>query len=191
MAYTLYPERLTAFTRQCQEPGIRHALIPRVSPWRNGFIERNNRTDKEKLFSKIFFENTDKQWYQLALRELEYNTRRPHQGIGNEAPTPWCAKNTLCSPLFARYVSAPVHWTNGQVERVNRTIKDATVKLYHYQTTAQLKDHLQALLLAYNHAKRLKTLNGLMPHQFVCAEWHKNKSAFSQEPTSFTLGLYN
>ena len=81
-------------------------------------------------------------------------------------------------------------WTNGQVERMNRTIKDATVKLYQYQTTAQLKDHLQAFLLAYNHAKRLKTLNGLTPHQFVCAEWHKNKSAFSQEPTNFTLGLY-
>ncbi|MBC7447258.1 MAG: hypothetical protein H7330_04305 [Hymenobacteraceae bacterium] len=72
-----------------------------------------------------------------------------------------------------------------------KSSKDATVKLYHYQTTAQLNDHLQAFLLAYNHAKRLKTLNGLTPHQFVCAEWHKNKSVFSQEPTSFTLGLYS
>jgi transposase InsO family protein len=25
-------------------------------------------------------------------------------------------------------------WTNGQVERMNRTIKEATVKRYHYKT---------------------------------------------------------
>ena len=72
---------------------------------------------------------------------------------------------------------------------MNRTLKDATVKLYHYLTTAQLNDHLQAFLLACNHAKRLKTLHGLTPHEFVCAEWRKNKTAFSQDPTNLTLGL--
>ena len=49
-------------------------------------------------------------------------------------------------------------WTNGQVERMNRTLKEATVKTYHYQTHQQLKEHLQVFLLAYNFAKRLKTL---------------------------------
>ena len=33
-------------------------------------------------------------------------------------------------------------WTNGQVERMNRTIKEATVKRYHYETHEQLKAHL-------------------------------------------------
>ena len=33
-------------------------------------------------------------------------------------------------------------WTNGQVERMNRTIKDATVKRYHYDTHDQLRAHL-------------------------------------------------
>src|SRR5271156_5750395 len=32
--------------------------------------------------------------------------------------------------------------TNGQVERMNRTIKDATVKRYFYHTHHQLKAHL-------------------------------------------------
>ena len=80
--------------------------------------------------------------------------------------------------------------TNGQVERVNRTLKEATVQRYHYQTTAELNEHLQALLLAYNHAKRLKTLRGLTPHEFVCAQWQKNPVNFNRDPTHRTLELY-
>lgn len=59
-------------------------------------------------------------------------------------------------------------WTNGQVERMNRTLKEATVHRYHYENHDQLRTHLGAFLLAYNHAKRLKTLKGLTPHEYVC-----------------------
>jgi transposase InsO family protein len=53
----------------------------------------------------------------------------------------------------------PAHpWTKGQVECFNRTRKEATVRHYHYHTTVQLKEHLQAFLLAENHGKRLKRL---------------------------------
>jgi transposase InsO family protein len=54
-------------------------------------------------------------------------------------------------------------WTNGQVERMNRTLKEATVKKYYNQTYQHLKEHIHAFLLAYNFAKRLKTLKGLTP----------------------------
>ena len=88
-------------------------------------------------------------------------------------------------------LTQPAHpWTNGQVERMNRTIKEATVQRYHYQTTNELNGHLQAFLLAYNHAKRLKTLRGLTPHEFVCAQWQKNPTTFTRDPTHLTLGLY-
>jgi transposase InsO family protein len=33
-------------------------------------------------------------------------------------------------------------WTNGQVERMNRTIKEATVKRYYYEEHDQLRHHL-------------------------------------------------
>ena len=33
-------------------------------------------------------------------------------------------------------------WTNGQVERMNRTIKEATVQRYHYDRHDQLETHL-------------------------------------------------
>src|SRR6476620_13690 len=39
-------------------------------------------------------------------------------------------------------------WTNGQVERMNRTIKDATVKRYHYDSHDQLDRHLQDFVSA-------------------------------------------
>lgn len=34
-------------------------------------------------------------------------------------------------------------WTNDQVERMNRTLKDATVHRFHYQTTDEFNEHLQ------------------------------------------------
>ena len=81
-------------------------------------------------------------------------------------------------------LTKPAHpWTNGQVERMNRTIKEATVQRFHYQSTDELNEHLQAFLLAYNHAKRLETLRGLTPHEFICAH-------FTRDPTHLTLGLY-
>jgi hypothetical protein len=41
-------------------------------------------------------------------------------------------------------------WTNGQVERMNRTIKEATVKRYHYERHEQLENHLAGFINAYN-----------------------------------------
>ena len=78
----------------------------------------------------------------------------------------------------------PAHpWTSGQVERLNRTLKEATVLRYHYETTEQLNEHLQAFLLAYHHTKRLKTLRGLTPHEFVCAQHQKNPPIFTRDHT--------
>ena len=59
-------------------------------------------------------------------------------------------------------LTRPNHpWTNGQVERMNRTLKDATVRRYHYGSHDQLRAHLRDFLDAYNFAKRLKTHRGL------------------------------
>jgi hypothetical protein len=52
---------------------------------------------------------------------------------------------------------------------MNRTIKEATVKRYHYESHDQLKSHLHAFLIVYNFVRRLKTLKGLTPYAFICA----------------------
>jgi hypothetical protein len=46
---------------------------------------------------------------------------------------------------------------------MNRTIKDATVKRYLYDTHDQLRAHLQNFVDAYNFARRLKP-SGASPH---------------------------
>jgi len=50
---------------------------------------------------------------------------------------------------------------------MNRTLKEATVRRYHYEDHQQLRDHLAAFLDAYNFAKRLKTLQGLTPYEAI------------------------
>lgn len=80
-------------------------------------------------------------------------------------------------------------WTNGQVERMNRTLKDATVHTFTYATHDQLKDHLHAYLMAYNFAKRLKALKGKTPWQFILDDWTKYPEHFNIDPNHFLLGL--
>lgn len=80
-------------------------------------------------------------------------------------------------------------WTNGQVERMNRTIKEATVKRYYYETHQQLKEHLKLFLTAYNFARRLKTLSGLTPYEHIVKCWQNNKERFKINPNHYTLGL--
>lgn len=88
-------------------------------------------------------------------------------------------------------LTKPNHpWTNGQVERMNRTIKDATVHRYFYQSHEQLRSHLKTFLMAYNFAKRLKSLKGLTPFEFIEKIWSKEPERFMKEPSHLTLGLY-
>src|SRR5262249_23717473 len=87
-------------------------------------------------------------------------------------------------------LTKPKHpWTNGQVERMNRTIKDATVKRFYYETHDQLRSHLANFVCAYNFAKRLKTLKGLTPYEFICKAWTKEPERFTLNPLQQMPGL--
>jgi transposase InsO family protein len=81
-------------------------------------------------------------------------------------------------------------WTNGQVERMNRTIKDATLKRYHDDSHNQLRTHLQLFLDAYNHARRLKTLRGLTPYEVICQIWTQQPDRFRLNPSHHIPGPY-
>ncbi len=88
-------------------------------------------------------------------------------------------------------LTKPYHpWTNGQLERMNRTLKQATVYRYDDDTHQQLREHLMTSLTAYNFAKRLKTLKGLTPYEFIYQHWQKQPEQFFSDPSHHTLGLY-
>jgi transposase InsO family protein len=80
-------------------------------------------------------------------------------------------------------------WTNGQVERMNRTIKEATVKRYHYDSHRQLRSHLTDFINAYNYGRRLKTLKGLTPYEFIAKTWTKEPERFRLNPIHQMPGL--
>ena len=82
-------------------------------------------------------------------------------------------------------------WTNGQVERMNRTIKEATVKRYHYESHEELENHLDDFINAYNYGRRLKTLNGLTPYEYICKIWTDEPKRFKLNPLQQSLGSNN
>jgi transposase InsO family protein len=114
-------------------------------------------------------------------------THQPHQKYAvNQMLERICSANDIEHRL-----AKPNHpWTNGQVERMNRTLKDATVHRYYYENHQQLQEHLQTFMMAYNLAKCLKTLAGLTPYEYICQQWQKQPGLFLQNPFHHTLGLY-
>jgi transposase InsO family protein len=80
-------------------------------------------------------------------------------------------------------------WTNGQVERMNRTIKEATVKRFHYDDHAQLAAHLVDFIAAYNFGRRLNTLKGLTPYEYICKIWTVEPERFTFNPIHQMPGL--
>ncbi len=87
-------------------------------------------------------------------------------------------------------LTKPNHpWTNGQVERMNRTIKEATVKRYHYDSHEQLTQHLNDFVSAYNFGRKLKTLKGLTPYEFICKCWTEEPEQFILNPLQKMPGL--
>ena len=122
-------------------------------------------------------------------------------GDYNVVPTPFdiypsksWANDALVQPesraAYKRILGQGLHpWTNGQVERMNRTIKEATVQRYHYDRHDQLEAHLAEFINAYNYARRLKTLKGLTPYEYICKCWTSQPEQFKLNPLQKMPGL--
>jgi hypothetical protein len=113
------------------------------------------------------------------------NGRRPNAQVSGHFSAFQVLRPTLPpeSPNKDRLTKPNHPWTNGQVERMNRTIKEATVQRYHYDSHNQLQTHLSDFLAAYNFARRLKTLGGLTVYEFICKCWQKDPDRFIFDPT--------
>jgi transposase InsO family protein len=108
------------------------------------------------------------------VNEIEQRLTKPNHPWSREE------KKTVWDTVFPR---------GGQVERMNRTIKEATVKQYHYDSPDQLRTHLADFMDAYNFARRLKTLNGLTPYEYICKIWTSEPDHFIINPSHQMPGL--
>jgi transposase InsO family protein len=98
-----------------------------------------------------------------------------------------CAANGIEHRL-----TKPNHpWANGQVKRMNRTIKDATVKRYHYDSHDHRRTQLSDYHDVYNYARRLKTLSGLTPYEYICKTWTSETDRFIFNPIHHMPRLNN
>ena len=95
-----------------------------------------------------------------------------------------CAENGITHKL-----TKPHHpWTNGQAERMNRTIKDATIKVFHYPDLDSLKAQFLAFVKTYNFAKHLKALRWRTPFEAIAHAWTKDPTSFKIDPRHLIPG---
>ena len=72
---------------------------------------------------------------------------------------------------------------------MNRTIKEATVNRFHYGSHNQSRVHLADFKAAYNFARRLKTLSGLTPDEYIAKIWTSEPDRFIVNPIHQMPGL--
>ncbi len=115
----------------------------------------------------------------MAFADLPRNRGR-HPGIeaifGGHIFDRVCREHGITHKL-----TRPYHpWTDGQAERMNRTVKEATIKAFHYPGLEALKAHDLAFVRAF--AKHLKALRWRTPFQAICDAWTKDRSIFKINP---------
>jgi hypothetical protein len=71
---------------------------------------------------------------------------------------------------------------------MNRTVKEATVKAFHYPDLDALQAHILVFVTAYNFAKCLKALRWRTPFQAVLDAWAKDPSSLKIDPHHLTPG---
>jgi hypothetical protein len=90
--------------------------------------------------------------------------REPRGDISAPTSSIVFAPSTALSRLTKPYDP----WTNGQAERMNQTIKEPTIKVFHYPSLGSLKADALAFVTAYNFAKHFKALRWKTPFEAIC-----------------------
>ena len=74
------------FDRLCSEHGVRHLLTAPRSPTTTGKVERFHKTPRAEFLAGRVFAGLEEAQAELDQWVADYNTERPHQGIGMAVP---------------------------------------------------------------------------------------------------------
>jgi len=80
--------------------------------------------------------------------------------------------------------SNPDPWTHNSGSRMEDMLRDVT-----FASQAYLVRLLSQFVHAYNFRRRLKTLRGKTPHEFLCRAWTEKPDLFVRDPHHDLLGL--
>ena len=186
--YKEIPAKEALWDRYCTEEGKRYLFVAIDRTSKFAYVELHER--QTKMIAARFLRN--------LIAAVPYKLTHILTDNGIRFTNRKCDKHTfvhifdrVCAENGAEHRLAKVKhpWTNGQVECMNRTIKDAAVKRYHYGSHEELKEQLHASMMAYNFARRLKTLKGLTPYEYVCKIWTKKPERFNVNPLLHNVGL--
>ncbi|MBS0424296.1 MAG: hypothetical protein JSR71_07720 [Proteobacteria bacterium] len=106
-------------------------------------------------------------------------------------------KYASCISLIASVVNMASNtdsrnWTNGQVERMNRTIKETlwnAINCYDSLYSQPIENSSTSFVMVYNFARRLKTLKSFTPYEYICKIWAKEPEQFNFSPSQHIVGL--
>lgn len=102
-------------------------------------------------------------------------------GAGESAFTRACREHGIEHGL----TSSPHPWTRGRVARMERTFRQSIT----FASEAYLARFLHDFVHAYNYRRRLKTLRGRTPNDFVCDAWQRDPHRFLRDPHHEIPGL--
>jgi len=90
----------------------------------------------------------------------------------------------ICAEQWVEHrLTQPNHpRTHGRVERMNQTIKDATIMRYHCELHGPFLRHLADFVSACDFAQRLETLKCIISTGFVCKRWAIDPELFRLNP---------
>jgi len=80
--------RATAVREWLQRLGVQPLYIEPGSPWENGYIESFNGKLRDELLNGEIFDTLLEAQVLIERWRREYNTWRPHSGLGNRPPAP-------------------------------------------------------------------------------------------------------
>jgi len=92
----------------------------------------------------------------------------------------------ICQWLEIKHKTTKVKhpWTNGQAERIVRTVKKHTIKVHRYQNAEQAIKDIKRFQDAHNYYRRLKSLQGKTPYQATCQWFARKPEIFLRNPTT-------